>query len=322
MQTFTAKPLFVPDSEELRFLPECPRVLRNYSGNGSVLGWVAIQHGPDARTGSLNLLNLETGVNRNIPLPGRPGFYAESDRPGVLVVGLDRRLVLVNLDTGSVRETGIAVPEDERVIINEGLPIDGGLIFGTKHLAFQEPVAAVYHFDSRSRRLRLLLREQICSNGKFVRRGEGECVLIDIDSHPRSISRYRFDEAMETLLEHRHVVAPESLHAFPDGLRATAGGESIVVAFYNPEQVSDGSAQEIRLCDGVVINEWVVPGSPRVTCPEFAMIGGKVRLLFTTAVEGMPEATRAIAHGAGSIYWADTPFEAMPEPPPLVAITE
>ena len=47
------------------------------------------------------------------------------------------------------------------------------------------------------------------------------------------------------------------------------------------------------------------PGSPRVTCPEFVTIEGKTRLLFTTAIEGMPPETRAIAPHAGKCSWPD-----------------
>ena len=314
MNTFVARPLFEPPSEDLRFLPECPRVLRNYPGAGPVLAWVAIQHGAGSHEGSLNLLDLSSRSNRNIPLPGRPGFFVETDRPGVLLVGLERRLVLVDLASGEVTGTPVALREDDRVIINDGIAIPGGVIFGTKHLAFSDPIAALYYYDCESRQLRELVGGQYCSNGKFYREG----TLIDIDSMPKSITRYRFDAGFTRVLERSLIVDPASLTAFPDGLRPTADGASIVVAFYNPACVSDGLAQELRLSDGAVLSEWTFPGSPRVTCPEFAMLDGKVRLLFTTAVEGMPPETRALAPHAGAIYVADTPFVEMPEAPPLV----
>ena len=117
------------------------------------------------------------------------------------------------------------------------------------------------------------------------------------------------------------VVDPSGLPGFPDGLRHSPDGESVVVAFYNPEAVSDGVAQQFRLSDGAVIGEWKIPGSPRVTCPEFVMIGGKVKIIFTTATEGMPADTRRIAPGAGHFYIADTPFDTVPAPPPLVGVS-
>ena len=118
---------------------------------------------------------------------------------------------------------------------------------------------------------------------------------------------------------HSLVVPPDRLPAFPDGLRPTPSGE-IVVAFYDPNPVSDGLAWQIELESGAVTNEWRIPGSPRVTCPEFVEIDGKVKLLFTTAVEGMPDEARSLARSAGAMFIADTPFQEMPPPPPLFPI--
>ena len=143
--------------------------------------------------------------------------------------------------------------------------------------------------------------------------------MIDIDSRPKEISRYRLDTKLERVLERSLIVAPDSLPGFPDGLRPSPDGDSVIVAFFNPEPVADGLARQFRLADGAVLCEWLIPGSPRVTCPEFVRIDGKVKLLFTTAVEGMPEAARKLAPGAGALYIADTPFDSMPDGPPLAA---
>jgi hypothetical protein len=76
----------------------------------------------------------------------------------------------------------------------------------------------------------------------------------------------------------------------------------LVVAYYNPGKVADGLAQQIRIADGEVVREWVLPGSPRITCPEFVTIGGEECVLFTTAVEGMPPETSEIAPDAGTMF--------------------
>jgi sugar lactone lactonase YvrE len=54
----------------------------------------------------------------------------------------------------------------------------------------------------------------------------------------------------------------------------------------------------------------VLPGSPRVTCPELGELDGAPCVFFTTATEGMPEETRAIAPQAGTIFVAelDAPY--------------
>ena len=98
------------------------------------------------------------------------------------------------------------------------------------------------------------------------------------------------------------------MQAFPDGLRQSADGLSIVVAFYDTRAVDMGLAQEIRLLDGKVLSEWIVPGSPRVTCPEFVELDGKVCLIFTTAVEGMDDETRSIAPNSGTLFLRRNPF--------------
>ena len=165
-----------------------------------------------------------------------------------------------------------------------------------------------------------LVDKQICSNGKFFQPGEDGPTIIDIDSDPKTITRYRFDRDFTKPAESSLVVEPESMEAFPDGLRPTADGSSIVVAFYDSRAIDKGLAQEIRLSDGTILTEWTVPGSPRVTCPEFVKLEGKVCVIFTTAVEGMDEETRALAPAAGTLFYAETPFDVVPEPPPLVPV--
>ena len=88
----------------------------------------------------------------------------------------------------------------------------------------------------------------------------------------------------------------------------------------HPEAAECGVAQEIRLVDGAVLTEWTLPGSPRVTCPEFAIIDNQVRILFTTAVEGMTAAIRRMSPHAGTIFCADTPFTYLPALPPLLPV--
>src|SRR5690349_16318308 len=145
-----ARPFYRPSSDELRYLPECPRQL----STGTHLAWVAIQHGPDCKSGSLNLLDLATMENRCLPLPGRPGFFVETADPGVLMVGVERSLVLFDLGSGRVVRTLAKLPDDERVIINDGIAVPDGVIFGTKHLKFNLPIAALYHYGPALRELR------------------------------------------------------------------------------------------------------------------------------------------------------------------------
>jgi hypothetical protein len=71
--------------------------------------------------------------------------------------------------------------------------------------------------------------------------------------------------------------------------------------------VADGIAQEIRLSDGAVLTEFVLPGSPRVTCPEIGELDGAPCVFFTTAIEGMPPERRAPSRNRkrGRFSWRD-----------------
>jgi sugar lactone lactonase YvrE len=286
-----ALPFYRPALEEQRYLPECPRVI------GESLIWISIQYSADRPHGGLNVLDLGSRENVHHPQPGRPGFFAETATPGVLLIGLERRLVLYDLNRRAVTETLAHIPEDPRVIINDGIAIPGGAIFGTKHLEFSKPIAALYHYDNATRQVRELLGGQTCSNGKYLHDG----LLVDIDTQPKTITEYRYDGALHPL---RLIAPPESLPALPDGMRPMPGGKSVVVAYYNPAHTADGVAQEIRLSDGEVLTEFVLPGSPRVTCPEVWELDGATCVFFTTAVEGMPAETCAIAPEAGTIFVA------------------
>jgi len=286
-----ARPFYRPETAEHRYLGECPRVI------GGQLLWVSIQYGPESEEGGLNVLDLTTRACRHHRLPGRPGFFVETQQPGLLVIGLERRLVRYDLAAARVTETLAELPDDPRVIINDGIAVPGGVLFGTKDLAFRQPIAAIYHFDFAAGKLREVLGGQTCSNGKYLHDG----LLVDIDSTPRTITEYRYDGGLERL---RLIAPPEALPAIPDGLRPTAGGDAIVVAFVNLDTRHDGLAQEIRLSDGAVLTEWFFPGAPRVTCPEFGVIDGEPCLFFTTATEGIPTEELPLAPEAGTIFVA------------------
>lgn len=310
MQVFEAAPFFTPATAGLRFLPEGPRVLQNYPTASPVLGWVAIQQSFEVLPGSVNLLDLQTMENESHPVPGRVGFFAETSRPGVLVLGLERSLVLYDLVARQLIGTPFVVTEDERVVINDGVAVEGGVLFGTKHTTFQERIASMYLFETATRQLHTLHAEQICANGKFLFSGG----LVDIDSPNKTLDFYAYDPVAKKLGERRIIADFRDTTLYPDGLRPSPDGESVIVAFYNPEAVPEGLAREFRIRDGEILSEWRLPGSPRVTCPEVLQLDGRVKVLFTTAVEGMAPAVPL----AGTMYVGDTAYDRVPAAPPLV----
>ena len=318
MTIVQARPFFRPDSEELRYLPEGPRQLQHRLSDHALLAWVAIQHGAADFRGSINVLDLETLRNTTHPLPGRPGFFAETDQPGVVVIGMERRLVLYNLLDRTLTETRFSLPEDARVVINEGLAIPGGLIFGTKHLQFSERLAAAYYLDLAKGTLSVLLPEEICSNGKYFSTEQGQTLLVEIDSPNKTVDVHHLDLARSAVTSSRVLSDFRSLRAVPDGMRPVPGGRSAVVAFFDPGPADTGTARQISLTTGEVQAEWHLPGSPRVTCPEFIWFDNAVHVMFSTAVEGMPEDLRRNAPEAGSLFCARTEFTELPPPPPLL----
>ena len=72
----------------------------------------------------------------------------------------------------------------------------------------------------------------------------------------------------------------------------------------NAAAADTGTAQELRVSDGEVLTTWLLPGSPRVTCPELAIIDGAIQVIFTTAVEGMPSEALRLAPHAGTLFCA------------------
>lgn len=310
MQVFEATPFFTPATAGLRFLPEGPRVLQNYPTADPVLGWVAIQESFEVLTGSVNLLNLRTLENDSHPVPGRVGFFVETDRPGLLVLGLERSLVLYDLAERRLVGTPFLVTGDERVVINDGVAVEGGVLFGTKHTTFKERIACMYLFETATRTLHTLHAEQICANGKFLFSGG----LVDIDSPNKTLDFYAYDAVGKKLGERRIIADFRDTSLYPDGMRPGPDGESVIVAFYNPEQVAEGLAREFRIRDGEILSEWRLAGSPRVTCPEVLLLDGRVKVLFTTAVEGMDP----VVPLAGTMFVGDTAYSEVPAAPPLV----
>ena len=183
MRNYEARLLYLPDGPALRFLPEGPHALAD-----GRISWVAIQHGPQATTGSLNVLDLARGENQSFPLAGRPGFAFPTQRSGTFVVGLERRIVLLDPRTSSLETLCEGIDDGVAdTIINDGLAFDEGLLFGTKDLRFQEAKAGLYLWRRADRRLIRLRDDQICSNGKVLTELDGQRCLLDIDTPTRHV---------------------------------------------------------------------------------------------------------------------------------------
>ena len=296
--TRDAEVWLTPDRDEDRFLPEGPRAVT--LGGRDAVAWVNIQTAADGRTGAVFARFWDTGEVRRFDFLDRPGFFVPTDRPDTLLVGAGKTLLLFNPLTAATEVVATIPDGSPCTIINDGEVAPGGraVVFGTKDVNFADPIAHLYWFNVRGRRLLTLAAGMTCSNGKVLTGS----TLADIDTPRRRIDRYRLDHSQTG---ERFMVPGEPLdlsaeEGLPDGM-VDAGAGTVIVAFYNPEPAAFGRAVRFDLTTGERLDEWRTPGSPRVTCPLLVRRPDGLKLILTTAVEGMP-GERA---NAGCLFLAD-----------------
>ncbi|MGI9474361.1 MAG: SMP-30/gluconolactonase/LRE family protein [Rubripirellula sp.] len=309
-----ARPLSVPDSNALRFLPEGPVPLQD-----GQCSWVGIQHGVDSTNGSLNLLDLSSMVNRSYDLPGRPGFAFPCSTPGRFVVGCERSLGFFDVESGAWEAFCDGIDADvTNTIVNDGLVYEDNLIFGTKDLEFATKKAGLYLFRGSDQKLIRLRADHICSNGKIMLNAEdGGLRLLDIDSPTRQVVSYPIDIAAGTLGEPEVVIDFAGDPAVPDGAIATPNGKHVIVAMFRPEVAEWGETRMFDRASGELVCTWQTPGSPQNTCPALVRVDGRLQLLITTAVENMTAEDLQKCPNAGQLFLADVDIE--DDGQPLVA---
>ncbi len=306
-----ARLLYRPPTPELRFLPEGP-----YPCGGGVVSWVAIQHGPDERRGSLNLLDIATGFNRSFPLDGRPGFAFPTTRPDTFLVGCEKRVGFYDLGRERWVGPSATVEADvEGTVINDAVFHRDVVVFGTKDLAFRSPKAGLYLWHPSHDRLSRLAGGQVCSNGKAVVEDGSGVRLLDIDTPTRCLVEYPLDLEQDRVGSPRVVLDLTDEAAYPDGMVLTPDHQGVVIAFYHPDSVGPGEARQYNLASGELVAVWRTEGSPQVTCPQWLSHQGRVSLLLTTAVEHMSPERLLRCPNAGALFLADTPWSDLPEPP-------
>ena len=312
-----ASVLLAPDADEEGFLPEGPRAF-TLDDRPAVL-WVNIQTAPDATQGALHVRYWDTGGTESWTLPGRPGFAFPTTRPGVVLVGMGHEVGTYDLDSWEWTPLGAIPDPNSRVIINDAeiTPDGRAVVFGTKDTQFKEPLAGLYLLTLGDNRVSLLRGGQTCSNGKVFAAGPDGLTLFDIDTPTKAVARYRLDVAARSLEAAGTALDLRNEPGFPDGM-ADAGDGTVIVAFYNPDPVVAGRAVRYDLRTGDALEEWRTPGSPRVTCPCLVGRPDGVKLVLTTATEGMPTDLRLLCPDAGSLFVADTRLAAVPTTPVVV----
>lgn len=297
-----AELLLDPGSDALRFLPEGP-----YPLGIDRFSWVAIQHGPEASFGSIEVYDFASKQSNSYRLPGRPGFAFPTDR-GNFVVGCERAVGIYSPQNGTWSPFVEGVDSEvSGTIINDGVTWDGNLIFGTKDLEFRTKKAGLYLWRRSDRRLIQLRSDQICSNGKCVLPVDDHVIdLLDIDSPTRQVVRYRIDIKAGTISDPQVVVDLTDDVGVPDGMTMTPDGRSVIISLYNPNPAPLGRTIQVSLATGKIEQTWTSDGSPQATCPQWVNRQGKAVLVITTAVEFMPVERRAASPRAGCLFLVPT----------------
>jgi sugar lactone lactonase YvrE len=293
------------------FLPEGPReVIVN---GRPALAWVNIQSSVDSKVGSIHIRFWDNGEQRTLPQAKRPGFFVPTSRDNIVLVGREKEIGLLDLATNHWKTLATIPDTNPRTIINDGEPVPSGraVVFGTKDIRFQEPIAHLYSFDLATSTIAILADKQLCSNGKVIRQVASGLTLFDIDTPKRNIVQYRLNSQANEATFERVAIDLSNEPGFPDGMIDDGQG-GFIVAYYNPQLASHGRIVRYD-ASGKTLDEWHTPGSPRVTCPALVKQDGRIHLIATSATEGMPDDMRAQCPNAGSLFIAETFLDKMPE---------
>jgi sugar lactone lactonase YvrE len=310
IQSTPASVFHAQRSEADRFLPEGPRAV--IVEGRPAIAWVNIQTAADATAGDIHV-RFWDGEHRTYSQTKRPAFLIPTDRPDTLFVGREKEVGLLHLANNTFHPLAAIDDPRPRTIINDGQVAPGGraVVFGTKDIKFADTIANLYLFTLDDNKVSVLADRQTCSNGKVFARLGTDLFLFDINTPKKNVVRYRLDVGTRSVSAPEIVLDVSSQDGFPDGM-VDAGGGSVVIAFYNPAPVSEGRAIRFDLNTGSVIEEWITPCSPRVTCPLLVERDGKARLILTTATEGMPADQRVKCPNAGDLFWAEAPATSVP----------
>jgi sugar lactone lactonase YvrE len=298
------------------FLGEGPREV--VVGAEPELVWVNIQTAADSTYGTVQRHRFSGGQTRSWPAPERVGFVLPVAGGNRILAGVEKGLRVCDLATGTWSEPLATIPDDNpRTVINDAEIVPGGkaVVFGTKDTKFDEKakLAQLYMYTVDDNRISVLADKQICSNGKVFVSDDRGLLLFDIDTQTRKVARYRFDAAARTATPDGVAIDLKNQVGFPDGMRGCGDGTAII-AFYNPEFAEAGRAVRFDLTTGEAVEEWTTPGSPRVTCPLLLKRPDGVKLILTTATEGMPADMHTKCPNAGCLFIAETQFADCPAP--------
>ena len=244
--------------------------------------------------GSLELIRaytLEGTVGAIAPIEGDDGWLLAAGR-GFAHLTLD----------GDVRILAEVVPDDSRM--NDGIcDAHGRFWAGSLAHDHRDGAGALWRLDRDGSITKVL-------DGLTIPNGIGWSLdrrtMYFIDSGPRLIRAFDFDEIAGSISNGRVLVAVDASVGSPDGLAIDAGGD-LWVAVY-----AGGRVQRYAP-DGTLKEEHVVPAAQTTSC---AFAGpGLHRLYVTTATEDWSDDQRLAEPTAGLVYHLDTNATGRPADP-------
>ena len=244
--------------------------------------------------GSLELIRaytLEGTVGAIAPIEGDDGWLLAAGR-GFAHLTLD----------GDVRILAEVVPDDSRM--NDGIcDAHGRFWAGSLAHDHRDGAGALWRLDRDGSITKVL-------DGLTIPNGIGWSLdrrtIYFIDSGPRLIRAFDFDEIAGSISNGRVLVAVDASVGSPDGLAIDAGGD-LWVAVY-----AGGRVQRYAP-DGTLKDEHLVPAAQTTSC---AFAGpGLHRLYVTTATEDWSDDQRLAEPTAGLVYHLDTDATGRPADP-------
>jgi len=234
---------------------------------------------------------LEGTVGAIAPIEGDDGWLLAAGR-GFAHLTLD----------GDVRILAEVVPDDSRM--NDGIcDAHGRFWAGSLAHDHRDGAGALWRLDRDGSITKVL-------DGLTIPNGIGWSLdrrtMYFIDSGPRLIRAFDFDEIAGSISNGRVLVAVDASVGSPDGLAIDAGGD-LWVAVY-----AGGRVQRYAP-DGTLKEEHLVPAAQATSC---AFAGpGLHRLYVTTATEDWSDDQRLAEPTAGIVYHLDTDATGRPADP-------
>ncbi|ANA32903.1 L-arabinolactonase [Ralstonia mannitolilytica] len=244
-----------------------------------------------------------TGEERQWPLPQRLGSFVLTDAPGVLILGLAKKIVLFDTHTGTLHPLADVEPGDPTTRVNDGRADRcGNYVFGTLHEGGPEPTGSFYRFTPMGVLQRLALPSIAIANSIAFSPDGGTMYWCDTPS--RRIHACDYDGQtgevgnIRVFADLRDHDADGERKGSPDGSTVDAQG-----CLWNAEW--GGSRLTRYAPDGRVLTRIPVPAS-QPTCPAFG--GAALDILYvTSAHDGLSPSRRAEDVNAGATFQLAVP---------------